>query len=380
MILLKKYLNYMKNTKIIIKTSSKNYPIYLGDKIINITGTLIKKKLPNVKKICIICDKKLPNLFLKNLTKSLKKYKIIIYKLSSTEKIKSFKVAYKITENLLKNNFNRSDCVISMGGGILGDLSAFVASITKRGIKFVNIPTTLLAQVDASVGGKTGINTDMGKNLLGTFYQPEFILSDMFALKSLPRREMICGYGEILKHSLISDRRFFLWLNSNAKKIIFNRDKKALKYAIYKSCKIKSYIIKKDEKEKNLRMILNFGHTFGHGFEGAKNFSKKLNHGEAVLLGMIVASKFSFSKKILSLNELNLIKKHYTNLNLPMDINKVFLKKDINKIVKFAARDKKNVNEKINLILLNKIGKATKPGQFKIKIPEFKKFLTSVFH
>ena len=127
-------------------------------------------------------------------------------------------------------------------------------------------------------------------------------------------------------------------------------------------------------------MILNFGHTFGHGFEGAKNFSKKLNHGEAVLLGMIVASKFSFSKKILSLNELNLIKKHYTNLNLPMDINKVFLKKDINKIVKFAARDKKNVNEKINLILLNKIGKATKPGQFKIKIPEFKKFLTSVFH
>ncbi len=370
----------MKNSKIIVKTNSKIYPIYLGNKILNTAGTLIRKNLPNVKKICIICDKKLPPIFLKNLKKSLKKYKIIVYKFSSSENIKSFKVAYKITENLLRNNFNRSDCVIAMGGGILGDLSAFVASITKRGIKFVNIPTTLLAQVDASVGGKTGINTVMGKNLLGTFYQPEFILSDMLTLKSLPKREMICGYGEILKHSLISDRKFFLWLDSSAKKIIFNRDKKALKYAIYKSCKIKSDIIKKDEKEKNLRMILNFGHTFGHGFEGAKNFSKKLNHGEAVLLGMIMACKFSYNKKILSLNELNLIKKHYKNLNLPMNINKVFLKKDISKITKFAARDKKNVSDKINLILLNKIGKATKPNQFKIKIPEFKRFLISTFH
>ena len=369
----------MKNTKITVKTNSKNYPIYLGDKILNMTGFLIRRNLPNVKKICIIYDKKLPSIFLKSLKKSLKKYKIVIYKLSSSEKIKSFKVAYKITENLLRNNFNRSDCVISVGGGILGDLSAFVASITKRGIKFVNVPTTLLAQVDASVGGKTGINTGLGKNLLGTFYQPEFILSDMFALKSLPKREMICGYGEILKHSLISDRKFFLWLNNNAKKIIFDRDKKALKYAIYKSCKIKSDIIKKDEKEKNLRMILNFGHTFGHGFEGAKNFSKKLNHGEAVLLGMIMASKYSFNKKILSLNEFNLIKKHYANLNLPMNINKVFFKKDINKIVKFAARDKKNISDKINLILLKKIGKTTKPNQFKIKVPEFRKFLISTF-
>ena len=369
----------MKSTKIIIKTKSKNYPIYLGDKIINYTGILIKKNLPSVKKICILYDKKLPNVFLRNLTKSLKKYEIFTFKLASSEKIKTFKVAYKITEKLLKKNFNRSDCVISLGGGILGDLTAFVASITKRGIKFINIPTTLLAQVDASVGGKTGINTYMGKNLLGTFYQPEFILSDMFALKSLPKREMICGYGEILKHSLISDKNFFLWLNKNAKKIILNREKKALKYAILKSCKIKSSIIKKDEKEKNLRMILNFGHTFAHGFEGAKNFSKKLNHGEAVLLGMVMASRFSYNKKIFSGNDLNLIKKHYINLNLPMNINKFFKKKDINKIVKFAARDKKNINERINLILLNKIGKASKPGQFKIKTTEFKKFLISAY-
>ena len=369
----------MKNTKIIVKTGSKNYPIYLGNKILNFTGFLIRKNLPNVKKVCIISDKKLPPILLKNLKKSLKKYEVIIYKLPSSEKIKSFKVAYKLAENLIRNNFNRSDCIISLGGGILGDLSAFVASITKRGLKFVNIPTTLLAQVDASVGGKTGINSIMGKNLMGTFYQPDFVLSDMLSLKSLPRREMICGYGEILKHSLISDRNFFLWLDKNAKKIINNKDNKALKFAIHKSCKIKSTIIGKDEKEKNLRMILNFGHTFGHGFEGAKNFSKKLNHGEAVLLGMIMASKLSYNKKMLSLNDFNLIKKHYLNLDLPMSINKIFKKKDINKIVKFAIRDKKNLNEKINLILLSKIGRATKPNQFKVKIPEFKKFLLSNF-
>jgi 3-dehydroquinate synthase/shikimate kinase/3-dehydroquinate synthase len=369
----------MKNTKIIVKTGSKNYPIYLGNKILNFAGFLIRKNLPNVKKVCIISDKNLPPILLKNLKKSLKKYEVIIYKLPSFEKIKSFKVAYKLAEKLIKNNFNRSDCIISLGGGILGDLSAFVASITKRGLKFVNIPTTLLAQVDASVGGKTGINSIMGKNLMGTFYQPDFVLSDMLSLKSLPRREMICGYGEILKHSLISDRNFFLWLNKNAKKIINNKDNEALKFAIHKSCKIKSTIISKDEKEKNLRMILNFGHTFGHGFEGAKNFSKKLNHGEAVLLGMIMASKFSYDKKILSLHDFNLIKKHYLNLNLPMNINKIFKKKDINKIIKFAIRDKKNLNEKINLILLNKIGKAAKPNQFHIKIPEFRKFLLSNF-
>tara|TARA_B100000029_G_scaffold366753_1_gene360145 strand:- start:113 stop:1225 length:1113 start_codon:yes stop_codon:yes gene_type:complete len=369
----------MKSIKIIVKSKSKNYPIYLGNKILNSAGFLIKKNLPNVKKVCIIIDKNLPSVLLKNLKKSLKKYQIIIYKLPSTEKIKNFKVAYKLAEKLIKNNFNRSDCVISLGGGILGDLSAFVASITKRGLKFVNVPTTLLAQVDASIGGKTGINLNMGKNLMGTFYQPDFVLSDIFSLKSLPKREMICGYGEILKHSLISDKKFFLWLNNNAKKIINNKDSKTLKYAIYKSCKIKSNIVKKDEKEKDLRMVLNFGHTFGHGFEGAKNFSKKLNHGEAVLLGMMMASKFSYNKKVLSLNDFNLIKKHYSNLNLPMNINKIFKKKDVDKIVKFAIRDKKNLNEKINLILLNKIGKVSKPNQFRIKVTEFKKFLLSNF-
>ncbi len=266
-----------------------------------------------------------------------------------------------------------------MGGGVLGDLSAFISNLTKRGLKFINIPTTLLAQVDASIGGKTGINSKRGKNLIGTYYQPDFILSDISLLKSLPQREMISGYGEILKHSLILDKKFFLWLSKNGKKIINKTNNLFLREAIIKSCKIKCKVVNKDEKEKDLRMILNFGHTFAHGFESAKNFSKKLNHGEAVLLGMMMASKLSNKKKLLSFKELLSIKKHYLALKLPMNINKIFKKKEISKIIHFMKKDKKNIDEKINFILLNKIGKTTKPKRFALHSNAIKKFLHSYY-
>ena len=368
----------MKNTKIIVKTKSKSYPVYFGDGILNTAGTLINKNLPYVKKICIIFDKNLPLVLIKKLSKSLRKYNLKFYRLPAREKTKSFKVAEKIIDFLLKNNFNRSDCIIAFGGGILGDLSAFISSLTKRGVKFINIPTTLLAQADASIGGKTGINSSHGKNLIGTFYQPDFVLIDISMLNSLSRREMISGYSEILKHSLIIDKKFFLWLSKNAKKIINNKDTNLLTMAIMKSCKIKSQIVSKDEKEQNLRMMLNFGHTFAHGFEGAKNFSNKLNHGEAVLLGMMVASQLSYKKKILSLKDLILLKKHYLSLNLPMNVKKKFKKKEINNIIYFMKNDKKNLGEKINLILIKKIGK-TRPNSFAINSAELKKFLTSYY-
>ena len=369
----------MKKTKLIIKTKSKSYPIYFGNDILKTTGSLVKKNLPGVKKICIIGDNKLPSLLLKKLIISLKKYELSVYKLSANEKNKNIKVGIRIVEYLLKNNFNRSDCIIGFGGGIIGDMSAFISNLTKRGLKFVNIPTTLLAQVDASIGGKTGVNSAQGKNLIGTYYQPDFILSDVSLLKSLPRREMVSGYGEILKHSLILDKKFFLWLFKNGKKIINRENNILLKKAIIKSCKIKCNIVNKDEKEKDLRMILNFGHTFAHGFEGAKKFSKKLNHGEAVLLGMIIASELSNKKKLLQLKELLLIKKHYLNLQLPININKIFNKKELNKIIHFMKKDKKNIDEKINLILLNKIGKATKPNKISLSGSEIKKFLSSYY-
>jgi len=365
----------MKNSKIFIKTKSKTYPIYLGNNILNKTGILISKNLPNVKKISIVCDKNLPKKFLIKLSKSLKKYELKIYKLKSTEKIKSINVAYKLIENLLEDNLSRSDCVIAFGGGVLGDLTAFASNLTKRGVRFINIPTTLLAQVDASIGGKTAINSSKGKNLIGTFYQPEFILIDISILSSLPRREMVCGYGEILKHALILDKKFFLWLIKNAKNLINNKNNKLLKFAIMKSCKIKSSIVGKDEKEKGLRKILNFGHTFAHGFEATKNFSRQINHGEAVLLGMMVACELSYKKKLLSIKDFNLIKNHYLNLKLPMKVEKFFKKKEITKIISFMKKDKKNIDEKINLILLKKIGKTSDPNKYNVKDNFLKRFL-----
>ena len=347
----------MKNTKIIIKTKSKSYPIYFGNKILNSIKVLVKKNLPDTKKISIISDKNLPGYLIKKIVKSLKIYNPKVYKLNSNEKIKNFKVANKLIEKLLKDNLNRSDCVIALGGGVISDLTAFVASVTKRGIGFINIPTTLLSQVDASIGGKTGVNSNQGKNLIGTFYQPNFVLIDISTLETLPHREMICGYAEILKHSLIQDKKFFIFLNKNAKKILNKKDKTLLKKAILKSCRIKCRVVQKDEKEKDLRMILNFGHTFAHAYEATLKYSGKLNHGEAVILGIISAIKFSYLNLFLKKKNYNEIFKHINSLNLKIDVNNFFNKKDIKSIIDFMKLDKKNKSTKINLVLLKKIGK-----------------------
>ena len=366
----------MQTDKILVKTESKKYPIYFGNGIIKNTAKLIKKKLINTKKIAIIADKNLSSKTINKFRFLLKKYEPEIFRLVSTDKLKNIKAAMHLAESLLRKNFNRSDCVIALGGGVIGDLSAFVSCITKRGIKFVNIPTTLLAQVDASIGGKTAINSKQGKNLIGTFYQPEFVIIDVSLLKTLPRREMIGGYAEILKHSLIQDKKFFNWLTKNGKKVI-NKNNNALKYAIIKSCKIKAKVISLDEKEKNIRMILNFGHTFGHAFEATKKFSKKLIHGEAVMLGMIIASEFSMIKKILPSKDYFLIKNHYDNLNLPMNLKKYFNGRHLKRIIYFMSKDKKNFNKKINLILLKKIGTVVLSKKVLVTKNELGKFLTS---
>ena len=366
----------MEKNKITIKSKNKVYPIYVGDKnIIKIRG-LIEKNLATVNKICIISDKNIPFKIKRKLNQILKKYDLTIYDLKISEKTKSFSVANKIAEDLLKKNFNRSDCIIAFGGGIVGDLASFIASIVKRGIKFVNIPTTLLSQVDSSIGGKTAVNTLQGKNLIGTFYQPDFVLIDISTLTSLPSRELICGYGEILKHSLILDKKFFNWLTKNGKQIITNKNKNIIKKAILKSCKIKKKIVEIDENEKNLRKVLNFGHTFAHGFEAAKNFSRKLNHGEAVILGMMMAIKLAHEKKKISSTEMSPILSHYLDLNLPTNLGKYFKKSDINKIVSFMQKDKKNLNDKIILILIKKIGQVSKSFNYSLSPNEIKKFLS----
>ena len=305
----------MNSVKLQVKTNSKNYPIIIGKNIIGKLPKFLSENNLNFFKCLIIVDSNIPKKLVKNLSSSLLNKRITIHYFKANEKNKSQKSVDKILSILLKKNFNRNDCLISIGGGITGDVSGFAASIFKRGLTFVNVPTTLLSQVDSSIGGKTGINTSYGKNLIGSFYQPDLVISDINFLKSLPRREIICGYGEILKHSLIADKKFFSFLDKNRSKIL-NLENTHIIKAIYKSCLIKKKIVESDEKESSLRKILNFGHTFAHAYEATLNYSKKLNHGEAVILGIKIASKFSLSNKLLSINEFKLIETHINKLNL----------------------------------------------------------------
>jgi len=345
----------MKKIRINVKTKNNNYPIIIGSNLIDNLTNIFNDNSIKFNKCLLIIDNKISKNFINKILKCLKNKKKIIHYFNASEKNKNITSINKILEILLKKNFYRNDCLISIGGGITGDVSGFASSIFKRGIKFINIPTTLLAQVDSSIGGKTGINSKYGKNLIGSFYQPSIVISDINFLKTLPRREIICGYAEILKHSLISNKKFFLFLNKHASRIL---DLKTpyIEKSIKESCLIKRNIIQIDEREKNLRKILNFGHTFAHAYEAVLKYSKKLNHGEAVLLGIMSASKFSFEKKLLNKNEFELIKNHLIKFKLPRNINNSFTKKNLSQIISFMEKDKKNNSQKINLVLLKKIG------------------------
>ena len=361
--------------KIIINTFEGKYPILIGKDISSKTGNILKKNRIFSSKVLLVVDKKAPNIIVNKIKKSIKEKKISVY-LKSNEKNKSQNNVDKILNILLKNNFNRNDCLISIGGGIIGDLSAFSASIFKRGLTYVNIPTTLLAQVDSSIGGKTGINSKFGKNLIGTFYQPKLVISDISFLKSLPKREIICGYAEIFKHSLILDRSFFYFLNKNIKQILQLKSP-YIEKSIYKSCIIKKKVVEKDFKEKNLRKILNFGHTFGHAYEASLGYSSKLNHGEAVILGISSATKFSQDNKILNSNDAKLISKHIYKISGKFSLKNFFKKTSIKKIIKFMATDKKNSDDKVNLITIKKIGDVNFYNKFSLK--KIEKFFLNYF-
>ena len=356
----------MNPIKLNVKTKSENYPIIIGSNIIKNLALYLKKNSINFNQCLLVIDKNVPRKMILKITKSLNNKKKFKFLFNANEKNKNLNNVNKILQILLNKNFSRLDLVITIGGGIAGDVGGFAASLYKRGLRFINIPTTLLSQVDSSVGGKTGINTKEGKNLIGSFYQPKIIISDTEFLRSLPRREVICGYGEILKHSLILNKIFYKYLNDNSSKIL-NLKSPFIEKAIYKSCLIKKRIVETDEKEVNLRKILNFGHTFAHAYEATLGYSKKLNHGEAVLLGIKTASKFSLRYKFMSSNEYQLIVDHLNMMNLPSDINKFFSKHHLTKILSFMKKDKKNSTKKMNLVLLNKIGHPIYKMQFEEK-------------
>ncbi len=358
--------------KIKFKNLNKDYSILIGNNILNILSAKIKSLCPQTKKVALIFDSGVPLKYKKIILKNLKRYKVYSYTFNANEKTKSIKSATSLLEKLLLKNFNRTDLIIAVGGGITVDLSGFVASILKRGVNFISIPTTLLSQVDAAVGGKTGVNSKFGKNLIGSFSQPKLVISDTSFLKSLTRKEMVCGYAEILKHAIINDKNFFNWLKLNTKHIFSNQPKKII-YAIKKSCNIKLFFVNKDVNEKNLRMILNFGHTFAHAIEVKNNYSKKITHGEAVLAGMILATKLSVIKKVCHKNTFKDLIEIYKENNLSYTFKKYVKTKEIYKLIPYLKNDKKNNDEKINFILLNKIGKTTMPNKHKITVNDLKK-------
>jgi len=345
----------MKQIKLRVKTKSKTYSIIIGSNLVSNISKIFKNNSIMFKKCLLIVDINISRKIIYRIKNALGKKNIYIFYFKANEINKKMNNVNKILDILLKKNFSREDCLVSIGGGITGDISGLAASLFKRGLKFINIPTSLLSQVDASIGGKTGVNTKYGKNLLGSFYQPNLVISDTQFLKTLPKREIICGYGEILKHSLISNKKFFKFLDKNSKKIM-KLDSPFIEKAIYESCKIKRNVVEKDEREKGLRKVLNFGHTFAHAYEASLGYSNKLNHGEAVILGMKSALRFSLKNNLIKKEEYLLIKKHISSSNIPSQIKKFFKVKDSNKIMSFMLKDKKNNSNKVSLVLLSKIG------------------------
>lgn len=333
----------------ITKDVKKEYPIFIGVGLLEKVSSLLEIK--KYSKILLITDKKIKQFLLDKVEKKLQK-KIDYFILSSSEQEKNIENVQRIWNFLIEKHFDRKSLIINFGGGVVTDLGGFVASTYMRGIDFINIPTTLLSQVDASVGGKTGINFAGIKNLVGTFTQPKAVIIDINTLETLPRREFLSGFAEIIKHGLIKDKKYFEFVTS---KHPLDFSKEELVEVILASIKIKRDIIKDDERESDGRKILNFGHTIGHAIESLSlKTDKPLLHGEAISIGMFMESKISNLIGSLSLEELEKIKISLINSELPIAFDNL----DVGGIINKMEADKKNEQEKINLTLISSIGNA----------------------
>ena len=332
-----------------------SYKIFIGKDI----HKSIIDYIPNYKnysRTVVISDnnilKKNPSLFNNYLRKEIRFDQII---LPQGEKIKSFKYLELIIEKILQLEIDRDTLLICIGGGVLGDLVGLASSLILRGLDFVQIPSTLLAQVDSSVGGKTAINSKYGKNLIGSFKQPKSVIISTDLLKTLKKRDLVSGYAEILKYSFIKDKSFFSWLEKNAKKILSLNTESCI-YAIKKSCSIKSDIVSKDEKEKGVREILNFGHTFGHAIESITGYSNKIKHGEAIFIGMYLAIKFSIFLKLCNEKIAINYARHLTDLGIHFKLGDYNLNISYKEFINHIKFDKKVKNGKIKFVLIKKIG------------------------
>ena len=335
--------------KILLKVKNTKVPILIGKDILK--KIKYKEYIQN-KDIVIITNKTVAKLYLAKIKYSLKGFKVENYILPDGERFKNINELKKIHDFLINKNFDRQLTIIALGGGVIGDLAGFAADTFLRGVDLIHIPTTLLAQVDSSIGGKTGVNHENGKNLIGSFKHPNAVIIDVSLLSTLPERQFISGLAEVIKYGIIGNKSFLNWLNKNTDNILRHKSQELLKM-VSVSVREKINIVQKDEKEKDIRVFLNFGHTLGHAIEASQNY-KGMLHGEAVGIGMVFASAISVEKSTLTIDDFNLIAETIQNLKLPVNIPAKIRTRDIMKHLSF---DKKRKSGKNNFVLLRSIGK-----------------------
>jgi 3-dehydroquinate synthase len=333
-----------------VDVGHSRYPIVIGSGLLT-NRELLDARIPG-RDLLIVTNTTVARLYLAKLTDSLAGRKLAECLLPDGEQHKTLQSAGWVFDALIAKRMNRDATVLALGGGVVGDIAGFVAACYQRGIGYVQIPTTLLAQVDSSVGGKTGVNHSGGKNLIGAFYQPQSVIADTDTLATLPDRELRAGLAEVIKYGCVWDPLLFDWLDNNMAKLLA-RDVDALTYTVARSCEIKATVVAKDEREQNLRAILNFGHTFGHAIEAATAYETYL-HGEAVGLGMLIATSLSQRLGLVDGAIRDRVRDILGKAGLPTEAPRV----GVAKALELMQMDKKVLAGAVRLVLLEKLGRA----------------------
>ena len=339
-----------------VDLGDRSYPIHIGtgllDRVDLITPYLAQKR------VAVVTNTIVGPLYLERLSRTLESAGVSVLPivLPDGEEYKDWETLNLIFDALLQNRAERKTTLIALGGGVIGDMTGFAAASYQRGVPFIQVPTTLLSQVDSSVGGKTGINHPLGKNMIGAFYQPRLVLADTDTLKTLPARELSAGLAEIIKYGLIWDAEFFNWLEANMEKLRA-LDAGAISHAIYRSCEIKAQVVAQDERESGIRALLNLGHTFGHAIEAGMGYGNWL-HGEAVGAGMVLAARVSQRMGLINLADLTRAEALIARAGLPVEAPAL----GVGKYLDYMGVDKKVEGGKIRFVLLKNIGEAFVTG------------------
>jgi 3-dehydroquinate synthase len=345
-----------------VALGSRAYDIVIGRDVLPSLGARVAHLRPGAR-VAIVTDRTVARYWLEKTEASLSQAGIAASRIivDEGEGSKSYAGLEQVSEALISAKIERNDLVIALGGGVIGDLAGFSAAILRRGVDFVQVPTSLLAQVDSSVGGKTGINSPHGKNLLGAFHQPVLVVADTAVLDTLSPRQFRAGYAEVAKYGVLGDEAFFTWLEANHADIF--KGGAAREHAIATSCRAKAAILSRDDRETGERALLNLGHTFGHALEAATGFSDRLFHGEGVAVGMVLAAEFSAQLGMISSSDAARVQHHLAGVGLPTHLQDIagFAQEglgDADALMALMAQDKKVKRGRLTYILLSAIGRA----------------------